>query len=281
MLHIINYKKFPTLSLPLEKDLVITGKSGSGKTQIIWAYLLYFKGFNGQCSGKSYQPIYLRSVAPELLDPCLNGLRNHSSFLNCTNKNKNSVEFRGYLNNQQFNVTLVAGCNFVLTNGSSTSGERRIKFAHMGSSYSFNTLMTTPSDHITSNDNSLRYRYFALKYKSKTEIRDFMRNIFHIKVDNDTYDDRIFLNGHDIMFSSSSMQKIFASLVILYSLLESTKDDFAYYLMDDIEAGLEPDSVSILYNYLLGKCRSKGIKLIVTSKVISPIFIGDIQHIKL
>jgi recombinational DNA repair ATPase RecF len=45
-LHICNYKRFPYLELELHPVTVIAGANGSGKTQILWAILIFLRSYN-------------------------------------------------------------------------------------------------------------------------------------------------------------------------------------------------------------------------------------------
>jgi hypothetical protein len=283
MLNISNYKKFPKLCLPLDKDLVITGTSGAGKTQILWAYMLYFVGFNGQHSKNAYRSVHLKSQVVSLLDDRFSGLNDYTSFLNDAKDVK--VNFQGSLENYDFKVNLSAGGNLVLSDGESTTNydDKKIKVAYMKSSYTFPSIVNLPSNYncLTSQDNSLLYRYFCLSSKSQTEIHNCMESTFNYKITSNKRRNEILVDGIGIPFSSMVAQKILASLILLYLLIETMKDNFAYYLMDDIEVYLDPDTAQLLYNYLLGVCHANNIKLIVTSRSIQPNFGDGVERLDL
>ena len=276
MLNITNFKKFSTLSLPLGKDVVITGKSGTGKTQILWAYLLFFKAFNGKRSDGTYPSIHLKSEAMTLLDPRFTGIHDYTSFLNKYEKGKGRAEFEANFpdkNNNliNFKVTLHAGSNFVLTNGSLLLySNNTIQFAYMKSSYLFTGHKIIPSRVITSCDNSLRYRYYTLNLESHDKIHTFMESTFGTKRVKDSSNDYILFEvdnvNLDIMFLSVGVQKVFAALILLYCLIETPQNDLKYYLMDDIETDLDENVVETFYKYLLDICKYNSINLIVTSR---------------
>ena len=44
---ISNFKRFHEFSIHMpENELILCGENGSGKTQILWAFLLFFRGVN-------------------------------------------------------------------------------------------------------------------------------------------------------------------------------------------------------------------------------------------
>src|SRR5690349_17510060 len=79
-----NYKKFSNMEFPLrKKSLLIMGPNSSGKTQLIYALILYFRGYNLSFPSSNFHSklpnddkdvkyLDLKSEAHLLLHPCFN-----------------------------------------------------------------------------------------------------------------------------------------------------------------------------------------------------------------
>ena len=303
ILTVTNFKKFQKISLPLAKDLLICGNHDTGKSQILWAYLLFFRAYNAQSPSGLYSPVYLKAEVQILLDQRIFGLLDWTSFVNKSQQGKGEALFTASLSKKhKFEVSLKANGNLVFTGGKSTLSYNgsKIHFAHMTSSYLFTERTTLPTTFITSNDDSLRYRYYALGDNSQKYILTLIESLFPIEriakkvskfsilftaineecgsdIEEDQNQDEdtsisfeIGLKRPEIelMFLSPGCQKVFAAFILLYTLIEiplQNDDDRKYYLIDDIECKLELNVAEKFYDILQHICETHNITLIGTS----------------
>jgi hypothetical protein len=297
MLCIKYFKKFTKRELPLCTHVLVTGKSGSGKTQILWAYMLFFRACNFHFTvDNDYISLY--NEIGSIIDSNLEGVSSWGSFVK---SHHHAAKFQANFMGESLYFKLKVNGTIQLSPSTLRYRKPRggIAYAYMGSSYRF-TIKTKRTRQLTSFDQSLRHKYSTLKEPYKKEIFEgitsLFKNICSIKeggnykiyfgkkLDDDDDDDDddgddddddddggdddvhdssesedsdVNYNGYDsdciiegksevlfleVMFQNSSIQKVFASLILLFALVQHTFNGVPpiarYYLIDDPEVYL-------------------------------------------
>lgn len=315
----INYKKFKRVTIPLGKDnLLIFGKTCSGKTQLLWAYILYFLAYNLSSENKIVHNL-VKDV-PKLLSNNFNKFRIWNSFIRQISKNKihGTAEFRSHIN---VNCELIFK---IRANGSMEINKvlgkalGNIDFGHMGTSYLF-THENEVDNYISSFGQSLREKFARLCEKSFEEIKVILRILFPnfidiLKEHPDIYilgklydneendneeddneeddfsvieygaDEKFFSDDEDeykeefpdqdkedltrteLMVQSASFQKVFATLVLFFTLFECNNNATdKYFIVDEPDVLLDKQTARVFVDQLLSLSSKHGIKLIITS----------------
>lgn len=288
-LKIVNFKKFKELYLPLTKKnpLLIYGGNRTGKTQILWAYLLFFRAHNLYLQKNRRRNLRLQDEAGSLLNSALSTLNNWNSFVRTLHFDK-SCGFAGFEGKIDSNNLLkfrinTSGC-LTINEFNGNQPTNKITYAHMQSSYQFNSVLQI-SDTITSCDQSLRSKYSCLNHSHKEEINDILKYLFEdfdrivecippvLQIATSMYVVEISSNGDpieiEIMVQSASFQKVFASLILLFTLLEMKFNNEEpldrYYLIDEPDALLDQELAKKFCSKLNELSITKGFNLISTT----------------
>ena len=255
-----NFKRFSNKELPLNNGAtVIVGKSGTGKTSLIWAYLLYFFVHNYAIRMKNeykrvfhlciHVPQYLHLFNPSA-DCFSRDLIKHKT---------NSAIFTRKINNVPFTFEITGN---ILTDNCKENLGCRIAFEYMEPTYIF------LSDQ---KGNIMEEKYFNLDHDTKNILLDCLRELFPnfrditTKVYNSSYTTVVYEDDDSITLkhSGNSFQKVFAALILFFTLVERDANA-KYYLIDEFETNL--DDAEKFFECLLRLSRKYNIKLIATTR---------------
>ena len=318
-LNIENFKKFKEINLPLEREeLLITGENGSGKTQILWTYLIFFRAFNSNFKNPQGSYLDLNNEMGLLLNSAFKNIQDWSSFIN---KNTEFATFNGTIQNIELKFSLHNNGVIKFQNKENNNFPigKKIIYAQMGCTYQF-TETREMSYLISSFNQSLRYKYTYLTNIHKEKITKTLKQIFprfrkiYDKIpsyslvptsiiteeegeeeeeeeeegeEDEGNEKREEDEGREekeegkeeegdheketvkieIMMQSSSFQKIFASLILFFYLVEEDYqiDTYKYYLIDELDLLLDKLIAENYLNALRKLCNENKIKLIATS----------------
>ena len=137
---ISNFKRFHEFSIHMpENELILCGENGSGKTQILWAFLLFFRGVNME----STKFLQIQSEIFELLaQPSFSKLPNYESFIHSMDDPPNGkASFNAsFPSSPGIEVTLKANGILELHTADKKAFKIKLHFAFMGTSYHFNSI---------------------------------------------------------------------------------------------------------------------------------------------
>ena len=296
-LDIINFRRFPSISIDLNTTpLIIYGPNGSGKTQIFWSLLYFFMGHNMRFEDslkRAEVGVDIGKETGDVIHPSLVALPDYKILINDKSVNVDNdghpnSKFVGHFSyNKQVEVCLKA--NGVLRLVPPKVGsffEKKIGFAHLLPFYFFTRLEAALGKRILNNfQHNLRGFYSKLATDYTDKILKHVQDLFgsHIKkIHYDEDEDELSIHQDNKKFSILSMgsafQKILSSLIIFYNLLmprtytdpeteEKKLVNFSekYLLVEEPEALLYSSLTISYYELLVDICKENNIKLIVTT----------------
>jgi energy-coupling factor transporter ATP-binding protein EcfA2 len=281
-LEINNFKRFPSLDVNLKApSLLITGPNGCGKTQLLWAILLFFRAYNSRIDeeDKKRKKFPIHPEIHELLCPSLHGLNTFISFVNTTEEDADGepcgkVRFTGTFSNEKvFTALLHSNGVLEFRDLPDMKGEEKIRFASISSSYRIKspTAQTATKALIAHHDN-IRYLYNALGDERKAFVGKSLTQLFRItELTVQEKSGQHLVLVHDasgvsleIVHHGTAFQKVFATLVYL-STLSQQPESRKYLLVDELECHLYPAVVTEFLDTLTTKATEWNVKLIITS----------------
>eukprot|EP01103_Thecamoeba_quadrilineata_P019708 TRINITY_DN8102_c0_g1_i1.p1 TRINITY_DN8102_c0_g1~~TRINITY_DN8102_c0_g1_i1.p1 ORF type:complete len:595 (-),score=127.94 TRINITY_DN8102_c0_g1_i1:31-1776(-) len=264
-----NFKRFSSLTLPLDSDcLVIMGPNGSGKTQLLYALLLFLRAHNTYLPDSSCQYkklkledgtvryLELMGEAHRLLHPSFaSDQTTFGHFIHALSKG-NTAELIGTFDDfSEITSILKANGIFYLCPTPKLPDQiikAKIQFAYMGTDFHFIAAADEkmPTDPMTSNFAHIRNCYVRLSNEARTEmlllLQEFFPSIADVRgkiVREDTPSLKIIerVGDNEIELDPEAMgsafQKVFAALTLFFSLLRER------FLSDDTLSD-KPEPVS-------------------------------------
>jgi len=296
-LSLTNYKKFSKKTFPfVEKSLVITGDSATGKTQLLWAHLFFFLAHNFCC--KSNQKVLsLRNEMAVWINPAFKRLNHWNTFVTRISKDKmnGTAQIQGRISLYDPEVSFKLKTNGSLIIENENQITKNIGFAHMGVCYQF-SMEREITNTLSSFDQSLREKYTNLNKEYKQKMKNSLQmlfpslvdiieepyngiftlehrsdseedmNVINDGVEEDDSDDEEEIEGYkiEIMAQSAAFQKIFASLVLFLTLV-TLRTSNKYYLIDEPDALLDHNTAEKFVTRLKSLSEFYSVKLIVTT----------------
>jgi AAA15 family ATPase/GTPase len=270
-LQLLNYKRFQEFLIPIpERELILYGPNNSGKTQIIWAFLLFFRGFNkGQPQRNIHAEIDSLLNYPEMKD-----LPDYISFLNTSDEGGGEAFFTAVFENQE-EVMVKLWANGILTLHKPVSNSLPLKifYAFMGSSFHFvkkESKFVPGVTPLNSSSNVMRSLYAQLNETDKITINNSMFRLFSTGLTYDQESDTLFcINSKylqiDVMFMGSGFQKVLGTFILLFYLIQLEGSSFKYFLFEEPEAFLYP-SLTLQFAVILRTiCQDNAVYLILTT----------------
>ena len=267
-----NFKRFDHLEIILpENELIICGENGSGKTQILWAFLLFFRGYN---LGSTAKPLQVQSEISDLLaHPALSSLPNYESFIHSMDGSYGmasfSASFRTSLN---VDVTLKANGILELLTKDNQTFKSKLHFAFMGSSYHYTSkeeLFENSKTPLNSSGLIMRQLYHRLSEINKRSLNEVLGDLFNTIISPVGEDSPTLsalelpdCKAIDIMFCGSALQKVAAALTLVFFLSQQPSTNSKYYLIEEPEAMLYPSVIIKFFHHLRNICAIHGIYLI-------------------
>eukprot|EP01097_Dermamoeba_algensis_P012180 TRINITY_DN9_c0_g1_i2.p1 TRINITY_DN9_c0_g1~~TRINITY_DN9_c0_g1_i2.p1 ORF type:complete len:590 (-),score=116.76 TRINITY_DN9_c0_g1_i2:144-1835(-) len=287
-LQIKNFKRFADLTInlgPLDSPLLVCGENNAGKTQVLWALLLFFRACNLRQKDSFNQKsvLNIKEDAATFLHPFLEGLQDYKSFVTIVDQDGSGIStFKGIFSDSvEYSCSLKA--NGILDlhppNENKLHFTGKIGFAMVLPAFQFMSPKNELDSEFAPNNNFRNYVrvfYRRLPDDFKSAILKHMQALFPNSLDNIIVKEQainvLATNGApqlEVMFSGSAFQKIFSALVIFYRLLGSEHHGDVitsrYFLIEEPEALLYPSLVFQFYNTLRDLCLKHKVKLIVTS----------------
>ena len=255
---ILNFKRFDKLeiSIPLSGQLVIFGPNGSGKTQLLWAFVLYFRGHNHLLNGGIAKKGFGNELGCLLNRLEFKGLTSFASFLHkAPGDDGDHANFTATYSEAMdpVEVKLWANGALELFHGQQLNHHQILYYAFMGSEFHFHAIEFARSNQtpLTSSSRCIRQFYYELRDESKEYIKDCMKELFGIdRIYGDKDEDllKVAQKGYEmeVQFLGSAMQKALCTLVLACTLCEK-KDGLKFFLIEGPEALLYP---SLNHNFV-------------------------------
>lgn len=264
-IEINNFKKFSTITIPLNREiLTINGPSGSGKSQILYALMLFF-----QCHNHNYYQyskygntllknkilrLYISPETHKLLHPSFPCPSDFSEYIHDKEILGPCSTFCGTDNlNKKINVTLNINGSYHLSSNKNVDIKGIYRYIYMGHTFYFGDESENIKDELKSNNIHIRTSTINV-YINDKYWGGFMKNIkllfplitnikmdkYSILITEKITKKFITPSGYVSDFTSektlevknmgTAFQKIFASLVLLYNLLINRKlhDTYIY-----------------------------------------------------
>ena len=263
-LSVSNFKKFDDFDIPISNNhLVISGANNSGKTQVLWAFLLFFRGFDLKKNSVNVGP----EIGKLLNVPALSHLREYSSF-HPNEQSAGETILKGSFEDDRNDCGVVvksSGIMEVRSNG----GERdKLSYAFMGGHYDFvpvdaELLFVEGTTPLNSNSNCCRQLFSKLSDIAKDEICQFAGDLFRLSISHDL---RITSESTamDIMFSGAALQKVVCALTLLFTVI-SRQSPLKCYLMEEAETLLCPAIRGPFFDKIRALTTMNGVTFVVTS----------------
>jgi len=279
-LELNNFKKFQHIQISVHDILVISGPNNSGKSQLLYALILFFRGCNLSRNNAKRQ--IQTEIADLLINTAFRNLSSYSSFLNKKIDIGSSGQSTlvGNMDEKQIIVTLHANGVLELSGVSEVAFNNKIRYSFMGPSYQFEKREINRNDDIplTSASQIFRDMYDNLSHTNQQLIISFMAELFKIEniiiIKNGRFVDRleIIINSNttndeeerEIMFFGTGFQKVFVTFVLFYNLVELS-EEIKFFLVEELEAFLHPSVTLLLFTILRRESTNKGVILILTS----------------
>eukprot|EP00742_Colponemidia_sp_Colp-10_P004129 GILJ01004407.1.p1 GENE.GILJ01004407.1~~GILJ01004407.1.p1 ORF type:complete len:346 (-),score=32.39 GILJ01004407.1:86-1123(-) len=289
-LTITNFKRFPKLEIRLHQDLVIFGPNGSGKTQVLWGLLLYFRAHNLRVQGSKYidQETFTLSkeIAKLLCVQQMNELTSYLSFAHQHDGHAGNVTFCANTEEHgSLTFTLRANSDLQLKNLPSSDvfqPKEKIRFALLTIPFMFipdDKEVRVLSETLNTGRPHLRGSYHKLHSGSKQAIDGYINRLFpnivglvqacdldparendfslRCKYKNGTY-------GVEVMYEGAAFQKILSSFIMIFALKQAV-ESVKYLLVEEPESFLYPSLVHIYFAALKEITSKNNIHLIVTT----------------
>jgi hypothetical protein len=268
-----NFKRFSQLHLSFQQTTVIAGANGTGKTQILWALLLFARAFNTRVSTSSnakMSTVSLNSVPlyQLLSSPHFLGCSDYSSFLHNTSDKTtisgtttDGIDFK-------FQIKVNGVFEFLLP---TEQFQKKIRFALATPSFLFGyPEIFGVEDVLTTSQQNMRQLYGELSNDSKYQLTQELTYLFGIKDIRFDKKGPVLLvteqNGTkcDVSLLGSAFQKIISILILAYTLIDF-EEPIKVLLLEEPEAMLYPTLILKFFNRLYTLMSRSNIQLIVAS----------------
>lgn len=292
-----NYKCFPSIAIPLDQPiLIIYGSNGSGKTQLIWAILLFLRAYNIRVGGKKSFNL-LPNLADLLCHTPYRYLDSFCSFANTLNEDADSTDIPFILSREN----AIDSCMVLYVNGKvefqiptdpSFPPLEKIAFAYASFSFHFHPPKVEEIgdfEILTSSANNIRLLFSTLPIESKDFISSKMTELFGCKSIEQTqvprkYDINIVEENsyqREIMFCGSAFQKIFVGFVLLECLINKS-EAIKFFLMEEIETLLDERLLNPYFISISNRCEEKMVQLFISSNstaIVNSVFPSTLLHL--
>jgi AAA15 family ATPase/GTPase len=268
-LHIENFRGFQHYDVELEEQTVVVGANNSGKTSVLWAIILFLRAFNTQMF-----------ITTEELKEILNweNAKALALVFNPTTNTKFSLvgTFEGGAR-AQFEFEAIGYLKILLVD-SDALPKARFAFVGCGEPY-FCAGAKEPRDisRLSSFMGISRSLFDALSDEFKGAIKSFMGDVFGIWEINKSKYDLFVKETHgieiEIMFAGSATRKVFATLVLLYTLAQADPHCMRVLAVEEPEALLCPSIAFAFISRLSLECQKYKIQLVLSSTAYS--FVPD------
>ncbi len=276
-LHLHNFKRFDDLTINLkEHALLISGPNGSGKTQLLWALLLFFRAINTRAEDSQRKKHKQFNIQPELstlLCRSLAELRSFSSFVKTRdNEGAGEATFTGtFSEGNKITVALHSNGALEFRDPPEVNIPEKLRFAYVTASPVI-TADTSISSALVSETNNIRLLYTQLSDESRIFVAETLRMLFgvtSIKVTTQHDAPAIILTDAclaelELMHHGAALKKVFIILVFISQLAQAA-EPHRFLLIDELECHLYPSLLVPLTTCLKSRAGECGIKLIVTS----------------
>jgi AAA15 family ATPase/GTPase len=273
-----NFKRFSELDIPItDGKLVIYGPNNCGKTQILWAIILFCRGYNLDTNNDHYGKNISSEIGRLINRPALDSLSDFKSFVNKLTENENygNALITGYFTNQDacYDVKLYSNGSLQISRDPLRKLDtQKIRFSFMGSEFhfAFREVLLTVDSIRNSSEQIFRQLYHNLTERSKENILRFLNDLFKIKdINDEQMMGKLYVIDHldlrtEVMFSGSAIQKVFGTFILLFWLIEC-KENVKVFLMEEPEAILYPSIVQKFIQTIQELCTQHTVTLIVTS----------------
>jgi predicted ATP-dependent endonuclease of OLD family len=276
-----NYKRFPAFRLDLSKDILfISGQNGSGKTQLLWACLLFFEAFNKRVESKSTEMVSVTSIDLAILLCCepLRSLGSLSSFVNKPDISRKSayvpfvIEFSNDMSTK-INVEFNGITSFHYEMEFLPAEKIRFAFQSLGFHFCHWNDEKAQTNILTSASQNMRTLYKDLNPSNRDEITGIMKQLFGIeKIDfTSKYELLVYEKGHslenlplEIMFCGSACQKVMSGLILLQTLI-SRAAPVKFFLIEETEALFYPSLAVGYFRSVRELCATHNIRMILST----------------
>eukprot|EP00300_Choanocystis_sp_HF-7_P007073 c1506_g1_i1.p1 GENE.c1506_g1_i1~~c1506_g1_i1.p1 ORF type:complete len:550 (+),score=103.58 c1506_g1_i1:37-1686(+) len=272
------------LRIPLDQqDLVIFGPNGSGKTQIIWALLIFFRFFNTRVEHAKKAWLVLSHILADELDPNLADLSNFESFVKQTTPECSIAHITGF--GQLAQTSLQLDCELQVNGVIQLKCDQgplfdsKIGYAFIHPRFQFQhpkkeTTHLVPLNNFSPN---IRNRFGRLSEGAKERISNILASIFpgHKQMTLDAHGNLTVVSDSqsiEVMFTGWAFQKLVCTFVLLFTLIELVSlpnaqkiSQTKYLLLEEPEAMLYPTITVEFFRLLRQECNAAKIRLILTS----------------
>ena len=170
-----NFRKFATFRwLNVKEANAITGFNGSGKTTILWAILLFCRGYNTLYKGSTSKHLSSFDVSVLLNFPALTNLPRLSDFFGI------GTVIACTISGIEYTCTITYDSHITISPPPADTKEQRIRYAYVGIDTAWVGLPTMEAGVINSRDfdqplssgiSNIRTRYRSLRNSSKVSSR--------------------------------------------------------------------------------------------------------------
>jgi predicted ATPase len=273
-----NYKRFPVFRLDLSKDtLLISGQNGSGKTQLLWACLLFFSAFNNRVESRTEEKVSVTSIDLAIL-LCREPFRSVGSFSSFVNKKDFSgkVPFTiDFSNDTSTNINVEFNGITCFHYEKEFLPVEKIRFAFQSLDFHFCHWNDEKAQtHIlTSASQNLRTLYKGLGQSSREKVNEIMKHLFGIEKIEFTSEYELLVyekanslenNPLEIMFCGSACQKVMSGLILLQTLI-SRCATVKYFLIEETEALFYPSLALGYFCIVRELCVTHNIRMILST----------------
>lgn len=282
---ISNFKRFPELTITLRDPLlVIGGPNGSGKTQVLWALLLYFRAYNARVAGSQHfesKKLQLAQQLGTLLSPSLESMQtSFTTFVHTTQRDEDGDVYGRALFQGTFDDstrwTAVLHTNGVLDFRElpASSSCEKLRYAFVAASYSYCTPRREPGsdDDLLSHAGNARGVFATLPMEDVTFIRETLAQLFgtrDLRLHVESKVRHVYVTDSlgcelEIQHHGAALQKTLAILTY-FAALSRVPEVRRFFLVDEIESHLYPAIVSQLITVLEKEAVARKVHIVVTS----------------
>jgi energy-coupling factor transporter ATP-binding protein EcfA2 len=262
-----NYKKYADFTINFPRDmLVIFGPHGSGKTQLIWAMLMFLYIHNEGHKAGDRNALSLGGVFGVLLSHP--PYRNMSSFTSLLLNAKNPLVFSAIVHKEK--VEIIFKSNGVIHIQDPPTCKEKVGFAFAAPAFHFGFEHEEQKgiiDLLTFQSN-LRERFRVLKPEAQKQLSVHINELFGVVLQYDQKGPHLYLQEDqgtvDIMFGGAAIQKVVAICILLFSLNELPYTS-KYFFAEEIEVFLYPSLAQALLQCIRKFASAHNIYLVLTT----------------
>jgi predicted ATPase len=292
-LEITNFKKFSSLRMRLSEVQVIAGENGSGKTSILWAIMMFLRGYNSLSSNSSHfqnkTSVSNSEVAVLLNYQPLAKSESFTPFKRVGASSPPTVLVA--VNNSRYTCTLTLNGKIEIEPSPMIAQNEKIRYAFVSVDSTWAAVINernTTNTPLTSSHPSQRTRWNSLPLE--TRVISLISTSIHLSIQEAIRRDLEFIFAKsfifttpqsdepqyvyvkeggenaaevEIMYTGAAFRKIFTTLLLLYTLLTAPEAQ-KVFLIEEPEALLYPSIHERFMQCILQLCKDK-VQLIITS----------------